>query len=66
MKNCITIIADVSFYFLSAILTGVVFNCVGNKDVSVIQFAVGSTVGWLLFRFIRYLVSVCIHEEKDV
>lgn len=65
MKKIVTIIAEISLYFFSTMFVGIVFHYIGNKDVSVIQFAMGSTIGWFLFRFIRYRVSVCIHRAND-
>lgn len=65
MKKYVRIMAEISLYFLSTMFVGIVFQYIGNKDVSVIQFAMGSTIGWFLFRFIRYMVAVCIHMAKD-
>lgn len=64
-EKYIRIIAEISLYFLSTMFVGIVFQYIGNKGVSVIQFAMGTTIGWFLFRFIRYSVSVCIHRAKD-
>lgn len=65
IKKYVAIIAEIFLFIISALLVGVVFKYIGDKDVSVIQFAMGSTIGWFLFRFIRYRVSVCIHRAKD-
>lgn len=64
MKRYVVFVADVVMYFFIAMLVGMVVKEITDTNVSIILFAAGSTVGWVLFKFIRNMIQIIILREK--
>lgn len=58
IKKVLTYIFDSVLFFIAAFIVGMLAKTVGNIDFLAWRFALGSTIGWMLFKVIKKIINL--------
>ena len=53
----LTFIFDCILFFIAAFIVGMLAKALGNIDFLAWRFALGSTIGWMLFKVIKKIIK---------
>ena len=66
MKKILVVVGDLLLYFLSVLLVGFVMDKLWEIDMPLWKFALFLTVGWGIWRCIRFLIKQVISKKSKL
>ena len=64
MKRVFAIIGDILLYFLIALGLGFLTNHTVGMNMTTLEFAIGLTVGWVIWQILKFLIEKLKRKGK--